>query len=287
MGYQEFIFRILLAEDFHKDLLINALSDLGFDSFEDTEEGFKAYITQPGPDLVQLEQVLHLFRESMSFEYQIKDIPWQNWNELWENNFEPILIDKRCYVRATFHEPHPEYEYEIVVDPKMAFGTGHHQTTSLMMKLMMAENFKTASVLDMGCGTGILAILASMLGAEEIVAIDYDPVCFESTVENGALNYIDNITPLCGSLEAIPEREFDVILANINRNILLGQMEKYTEVLKPGGKIFFSGFYEASDLPMIREKAESCGLIYELHEKEDNWVAARFHFPVRSHAELS
>jgi len=281
MGYKELVFRILSEEDFHKDLLINALSEIGFDTFEDTEEGFKAYIAYPGPDLSQLEEVLQVFRKSMSFGYEVNDIAWQNWNEIWESNFEPLLIDSRCYVRATFHEPHPEYEFEIVVDPKMAFGTGHHQTTSLMMKLMMAEDFTTKKVLDMGCGTGILAILASMLGAEELIAIDNDPVCFESTAENTALNNIDNITPLCGSAEAIPDQQFDLILANINRNILLDQMERYTQVLRPGGKIFFSGFYEEPDLTMIREKAGSLGLAYESHAKTDNWVAAKFYSDIR------
>lgn len=286
MGYKEFVFRILSVEDFHKDLLINALSKIGFDTFEDTDEGFKAYIPGSGPDLSRLEEVLRISRNNMSFEYQVNDIAWQNWNEVWESNFEPLLIDSRCYVRATFHEPHPEYEFEIVVDPKMAFGTGHHQTTSLMMKLMMAEDFTASKVLDMGCGTGILAILASMLGAEEVIAIDYDPVCFESAIENAALNNIDNITPLCGSAEAIPDQQFDLILANINRNILLDQIEKYAQVLKPGGRIFFSGFYEEPDLAMIREKAESSGLVYELHKKENDWVAAKFRSGMHLHSDL-
>src|SRR5690606_3531787 len=162
-------------------------------------------------------------------------IPHQNWNELWESNFEPLLIADRCYVRATFHEARPEYEFEIVIDPKMAFGTGHHQTTSLMIKLMMEEELKGKNVLDMGCGTGILGIFAYMLGASQVTAIDYDELCYQSALENAALNNYPQMQVICGSKEAIPNDTYDLILANINRNILLDQLEHYKAVLASNG----------------------------------------------------
>ena len=277
MIYKEFEFTILSEEDFHKDLLINGMSEIGFDTFEDIEGGFKAYIPSDRFDREELDVLLEDFRETISFSFKIIDIPHQNWNKLWESNFTPLLIKERCYVRATFHEPHPEYEFEIVVDPKMAFGTGHHQTTALMMDLMMEENLNGNKVLDMGCGTGILAILASHMGAAEVVAIDYDQICFESTVENAKLNLINNISPICGSKEVIPDVKFDLILANINRNILLDQIERYSQVLAPNGVILLSGFYEGIDLDILRRKTESIGLSYVTHKIKNNWVVAKFH----------
>lgn len=277
MVYKEFVFTTSPVEEFHTDLLIYAMSQIGFDTFEELESGFKAYILSDKLNQGELDAVLKEFSETISLSYTASEIPQQNWNQVWESNFAPLVINKRCYVRATFHEPHPEYEFEIVIDPKMAFGTGHHQTTALMMELMMQESFKGKNVLDMGCGTGILAILASRLGAGSVVAIDYDQICFESTIENAHLNGIGNIRPVFGSKEAIPEEQFDIILANINRNILLDQITRYSQVLRPGGVILLSGFYEDPDLEIIRLKAEGAGLYDGTHRKENNWVAAKFH----------
>ena len=276
MIYKEYNFTITGTEDFHKDLLINSLAEMGFDTFEDTELGFKAYIPQDVPIEGCITKLAEQYSSLFTFSFEVKVIPHQNWNELWESNFEPLKINERCYIRATFHEPHPEYEFEIIVDPKMAFGTGHHQTTALMMEFMMEADFNGKKVLDMGCGTGILAILASRLGADSIVAIDYDPVCYESAIENSHLNNIHNILPLCGSKEVIPEQKFDIILANINRNILLDQIDRYSAVLSPGGLIFFSGFYLDPDLNIITEKSKGCGLAYIYHKEKNNWVAAKF-----------
>ncbi len=278
MTYLELDFTLHSAEEFHKDLLINALSEIGFDTFEDTEQGFKAYI--PEPDLVhgKLENIAGDFADMFLFTYVLNKIPHQNWNEVWESNFEPIQVAGKCYIRATFHKAHPEFEHEIVIDPKMAFGTGHHQTTALMMEFMLEEEFQGKKVLDMGCGTGILAILASKLGAKEVLAIDYDEICYESTIENSELNKISNIKALKGSKEVIPDQKFDIILANINRNILIDQMETYAGVSMPGTLVFLSGFYLDPDLEILKEKCESLGFSYLQHKELNNWVAARFRF---------
>jgi ribosomal protein L11 methyltransferase len=276
MNYYELLFTTITTEDYQQDLLIAALGEIGFDTFEEVDLGFKAYIPVDDFNQEVLDNQLDGYREMFTFSYDITLIPQKNWNEVWESNFEPIEVSGQVFVRATFHAPKPEFKHEIVIDPKMAFGTGHHQTTAMMMQLMLENDFKDKNVLDMGCGTGILAILASKLGAAELTAIDYDIVCYESTIENSALNGIDNIKALCGSKEVIPEVQFDTILANINRNILLDQMERYARVLKPGGEIYFSGFYESPDLDIITEEARRYGLKYIIHKKDKDWVAAKF-----------
>ena len=276
MNYYELLFTVITTEDFQQDLLINTLGDIGFDTFEELEFGFKAYIPVDDFDQDKLDDALAIYQDMFTFSYEIMLIPQKNWNEVWESNFEPIAIKDKIFVRATFHEPKPEFEYEIVIDPKMAFGTGHHQTTSMMLELMLENDFEGKKVLDMGCGTGILAIMASKLGAAEVVAIDYDPVCYDSTIENAQLNQTDNIKTLCGSKETIPNDLYDTILANINRNILLDQLQRYSEVLKPDGEIYLSGFYESPDLDIIMDEARKYGIKYIIHKKNNDWVAAKF-----------
>ncbi len=276
MNYYELQFTTNATEGYQQDLLINALAEFGFDTFEETEDGFKAYIPADGFFIEELDEILEPYSAMFDFKFKATLIPQKNWNEVWESNFEPIEVLDKIYVRATFHQPKPGFEYEIVIDPKMAFGTGHHQTTSMVMQWMLEADFKDKHVLDMGCGTGILAILASKMGAKHIVAIDYDDVCYDSTIENSELNHISNITPLCGSKEAIPDEKYDTILANINRNILIDQMERYAEVLKPGGEIYFSGFYEHPDLDIIKQEAGKYHLTYVAHKKDKEWVAAKF-----------
>lgn len=276
MNYYELYFITVSAEDYQQDLLINELAEIGFDTFEEVDNGFKAYIPAESFDKGKLDERLLPYYDMFAFSYEVTLIPQKNWNEVWESNFEPIQISDQIWVRATFHQPRPGFPYEIVIDPKMAFGTGHHETTSMMMNTMLETDFKHKKVLDMGCGTGILAILAAKFGANNITAIDYDPICYESTLENAALNNIANITALCGSKEAIPDEHYDIILANINRNILLDQMACYSEVLQPGGELYLSGFYETPDLDIIKEEANKQGLKYVSHKKTKDWVAARF-----------
>src|SRR5665213_3412469 len=274
MNYYELIFITHPTEDYQQDLLINALGDIGFDTFEELDSGFKAYIPGGNFDQAQLDETLSVYREMFSFRYELAVIPQKNWNEVWESNFEPIIVGEMIFVRATFHEPRPEYPYEIVIDPKMAFGTGHHQTTAMMLELMLETDFAAKKVLDMGCGTGILAIMASKLGATDITAIDNDLVCFESTVENAKLNQVDHIHAICGSKEAISDGKFDIILANINRNILLEQIQRYAEVLKPGGELYLSGFFE-KDLELIALESRKQALKDKNYQKNKDWVAVK------------
>ena len=276
MEYKKVAFSFSKAEEYQKDLLIAELGDVGFDTFEETETGFDAFIIAAQFNETALTEILNTLEEGVQYAYVIHDIEPENWNEEWEKNFSPLIIANQCYVRATFHDPQPQYPYEIVIDPKMAFGTGHHQTTTMMMEYILATDVAGKVILDMGAGTGILAILASKRGAKEVVAIDNDDVCYESAIENAALNKIENLTSLCGSKESIPALEFDIILANINRNILLDQIESYAAVLKTKGTIFFSGFYESPDLEMITAHCEQLSLHYVDHKKMGDWVAARF-----------
>ena len=276
MDYYELLFTTHPTEDYQEDLLIDELAGIGFDTFEELDFGFKAYIPVIDFNQEKLDETLLSYQDLFTFSYEITLIPQKNWNEVWESNFEPIEIGEQIFVRATFHQPKPEFPYEIVIDPKMAFGTGHHQTTSMMLELILENDFANKKVLDMGCGTGILALMTSKLGAAAITAIDYDPVCYASTIENAQLNNIENIIALCGSKEVIPDEIFDIILANINRNILIDQMERYSEVLKTDGEIYFSGFYETPDLDIIKEEASRYGLKYISHKKNKDWVAAKF-----------
>jgi len=276
MNYYELLFTVIATEDYQQDMLINTLGEVGFDTFEELDFGFKAYVPVDDFDEAKLIEAITPYREMFTFSYEIALIPQKNWNEVWESNFEPINIQDKIFVRATFHQPKPEIEYEIVIDPKMAFGTGHHQTTSMMLELMLENEFSSKNVLDMGCGTGILAIMASKLGAAKVTAIDYDIVCYESTLENAQLNHIDNITAMCGSKEVIPDEQYDTILANINRNILLDQIPRYSEVLKAEGELYLSGFYEQPDLDIIMDEARKYGLKYIIHKNNNDWVAAKF-----------
>ena len=276
MEYIQLTFSFVEIADYQKDLLIAELADIGYNTFEDTDNGFAAFISFSDYKLEQLDAVLETFHGQFDYSYTVTEIAAENWNEEWEKNFEPLIIDDQCYVRATFHEPRSEYPIEIVIDPKMAFGTGHHQTTTMMMSYILKENMTGQDVLDMGCGTGILAILAAKRGAKTLVAIDNDEVCYQSTLENASLNGVDTIEAACGGKETIPMRKFDTILANINRNILLDQIEAYNSVLATQGQIFFSGFYESPDLDMITAECAKYGISYKGHQKIDEWVAAHF-----------
>ncbi|TAF44787.1 MAG: 50S ribosomal protein L11 methyltransferase [Sphingobacteriales bacterium] len=275
MNYYELVFTLIDSQGFYQDLLINDLSQISFDTFEETDFGFKAYIVTDKFDQDLLDNYLLKYAGECTFSYEINLIPAQNWNQVWESNFEPITINDKVLVRATFHPTKNNFDYEIVIDPKMAFGTGHHQTTAMMMAYMLETNFTQKMVLDMGCGTGILAILASKMGAKQVIAIDNDPVCYQSVIENAALNGV-KIESLCGSKEEIPTRKFDIILANINRNILLDQIATYAQVLNNDGILFLSGFHQEPDVEMLNKAAKALNLKYLHHKNLNEWVAAKF-----------
>jgi len=276
MQYIQVTFSFITIQEYQQDLLISELADIGYNTFEDTDNGFSAFIDYASYSQQFLTDALIQFEDEFEYNYTVTEIAAENWNEEWEKNFDPLIVDDTCYVRATFHPSQPQYKYEIVIDPKMAFGTGHHQTTTMMMQYILETDVTDCNILDMGCGTGILAILAAKKGAKELVAIDNDEVCYLSTLENSALNQITNIKAICGGKEVIPADQYDIILANINRNILLDQIPVYAEVLKSGGSIFFSGFYESPDLDMIKEACAALQINYRDHKKIGDWVAAQF-----------
>jgi len=276
MKYIEVIFQMLSGEEWQKDVLVSDLADIGFDTFEDTESGFAAYIPAANLDLQALETLMLNLDAGLEVDYKVQEIENQNWNKLWESNFNPIEVGGQCYVRATFHESKPDFPYEIIIDPKMSFGTGHHQTTSMMLQYILENDFEGKYVLDMGCGTGILAILASKKGAKAVLAVDYDEICVESVAENSGLNHVDNIEAVCGSFEVLKDRLFDTILANINRNILLEQLPQYALSINKNGELYLSGFYEQEDLTMLRDAAESLGFEFISKKVLNNWCAAKF-----------
>ncbi|MFD2905565.1 50S ribosomal protein L11 methyltransferase [Sphingobacterium anhuiense] len=276
MKYSEVIFTRIVGEEWQQDLFIAELADIGFDTFEDTETGFAAFIPTANLDLQALETVILQQEDGFEVRYEVVDLQDQNWNKLWESNFSPILIDNDCYVRANFHPAKPEIRYEIIIDPKMSFGTGHHQTTTMILRYILENNFQDKEVLDMGCGTGILAILASQKEARHVLAVDFDDVCIASVEENKLLNNVSNIESKLGSYETIIGREFDIILANINRNILLEQFPQYSKSLRLNGELYISGFFDGEDLSILRTSAEAIGFEFVSNKVMDNWCSAKF-----------
>jgi ribosomal protein L11 methyltransferase len=257
-----------------RDIVIATLSELGFESFVETEEGVQAYIPVDSfkeSDLDSLNEIKSFVSE-LSFTHKlIKD---QNWNAVWESNYEPVLIEDRCFIRAPFHESKENVEYEIVIEPQMSFGTAHHETTAMIIKLMLDEKFDEQKVLDMGCGTGVLAILAGMKNAGPIVAIDNDEWAYKNSISNCEQNNLESIEVIHGDASAI-DGEFDCIIANINRNILLNDMHVYVNHLKSGGVLFISGFYEY-DLEILQKEAESLFMKFDKKVSKNSWTAARF-----------
>ncbi|RAU81470.1 50S ribosomal protein L11 methyltransferase [Pontibacter arcticus] len=262
-------------EDF-ADILTAELGELGFDAFIDTEDGFNAYITEDIFSEERLKAILNRYAEMVPLQYSIQKIAKQNWNEEWERNFEPLFIGGKVSVRASFHEKPAEAKYDIVINPKMSFGTGHHETTTLMIENQLTIDHQNKRVLDMGCGTGILAIMAGELGASEIVAVEIEDWTVENARENAVYNDYPAIDVRLGGAETIAGDEpYDIILANINRNVLLDDMAAYKAVLKQEGWLLLSGFY-TEDLPAIQESAAGLGLTYTSHRVKNNWVSVIF-----------
>ena len=273
MNYIEYNFTVSPTE-MGAEILMAELAEVGFDSFEDTPTGIKAYIPKDSWNEHILQDIYLLSNPEFTISYQITEIEQVNWNEEWEKNFSPIVVEDLCTVRANFH-PVPNTRYDIVITPKMSFGTGHHETTYMMLQQLLPLSLEDTKVLDMGCGTGILAIMAALRGARDITAIDIDPWCVENATENVQQNNCFFITIKEGDVSLIVGEQYNLILANINRNILLSDIPAYTEALFPEGLLLVSGFY-VEDLPAIKEKCQEEGLTYLNHIERNRWVSAKF-----------
>lgn len=278
MKYIEVSFTVSPISETANDIIAAFAMELGFESFVESSNGTVGYIPAHLFDEQTLKDTLASFpMTDTTIAFTACEMEDKDWNEEWEKNFfEPIVVDSRCVIHSTFHKDYSKADFDIIINPQMAFGTGHHQTTRLIIGYLLDADLKGKSVLDMGCGTSILAILASMRGASELIAIDIDEWCVNNSIDNLVLNHIDNVKVFQGDASSLTAvGPFDVVIANINRNILLADMQYYVSRMHMGGEIYFSGFYE-SDLPMIKAEAERLGLRYISHRVEKEWTAARF-----------
>lgn len=278
MKYLEFIFHTEPCTEVVNDVLSAVLGEVGFESFVEQEGGIAAYIQTSLYDEEALKSALDSFPlADTTLTYTYKEAEDKDWNEEWEKNFfQPIVIGNRCVIHSTFHHDVPQAEYDIVINPQMAFGTGHHETTSLIIDELLEADLQGKALLDMGCGTSILAILARMRGAAPCAAIDIDEWCVRNSLENIELNHVDSISVFQGDASILPDKgPFDVVIANINRNILLNDMKHYVARMNPGARLFMSGFY-TDDIPAIREEAERNGLRFVHHKEKNRWAAVQF-----------
>jgi ribosomal protein L11 methyltransferase len=256
------------------DILIAFLSQTGFESFSETDTGLLAYRNDENFTMKELERVIEEFPPGFDISFSVNSIPQQNWNEVWERNYPPVVIREVVYVRASFHPGDSNMKYQLLIDPKMSFGTAHHETTHLMMEMMLDEEFSGKKVLDMGCGTGILAILAEMLGSHRIIAIDNDQNAVENAIENVRKNKCKHIHVQFGHAADVIG-EFDYILANITKNTLMEDIMIYAGHLLVGGRLLCSGFFD-QDLPEIQSKALESGLSLVRKQSRNHWAAVCF-----------
>lgn len=277
MQYTEVEFTLQPAEPWN-DLLASELGEIGFESFVTTETGLLAYIESNAFDEEKMKAAETLANERVTSSYQHRLYEAQNWNEEWEKNFSPIEVDNRCLVYTSFHHVEKSFDYRILIDPKMSFGTGHHATTFLMLQALLDLDVTNHRVLDMGCGTAVLAILARMKGAAHVQAIDNNEWAFTNSKENVAKNNLAQIDVVLGEVEAIENEPFQTILANINKNIIIDQIATYSDKLVRGGVLLTSGFYE-HDIPDVKMAAEKCGLTFVQSNTERTWCVIQFSKP--------
>ena len=251
---------IISASPEQVDILLAELGEIHFDIFEDSDTGLIAYCQTDLFDSALFSEVIKRYEVLGPISFEINEIEKQNWNAVWESNYDPIRISNQVFIRANFHESEPGYAMEIVINPKMSFGTGHHETTFLMTQALFHLELQGKSVLDAGTGTGILALVATKLGARDVKGFDIDPWSIENSIENAGLNQCEDIIFVEGTIVNESLKKYDVLLANINRNILLSEMHEYTEQIVDGGLLLLSGFY-AEDVPMIVKSALENGLI--------------------------
>lgn len=277
-NYIKVAFAITPAEEAAADVLSALLAEVGFESFVTEEWGLTAYAPKATYDSETTEEVVRNFPlDGFSITSESEEIEGEDWNAEWEKNyFQPIVLGEECVIHSTFHTDVPKARYDILIDPKMAFGTGYHQTTCHMLRAILGENMEGKSVLDMGCGTALLAILARKHGAKDVVAIDIDEFAYENALENIALNGTPDIEVRLGGAEALREDDtFDYVIANINRNILLADMGSYAACMHEGSVIFISGFY-TEDMEILKAEAARHGLRYESFAEDNRWAMMRF-----------
>lgn len=271
MKYSKAVLKLTPDTETNREILIAYLSQLDFESFDENENEVNAFFPN---GKISTETINNCVDEiPFQVDFLCEEMPDINWNEEWEKNyFQPLLINNQVVIRAPFHKEYPQAQYEIVIEPNMAFGTGNHETTSLMMSHLSEINLEGQTVLDMGCGTGILGIYAAMQGAQKITAIDIDSWSFEATVENSRLNNITNLDAFIGDAQLLGKKQFDIILANIQKNIILQDLEKYVSVLNEDGLLILSGFYK-NDLEAILGKASELLLMKREIKEQNNWIA--------------
>lgn len=279
MNYYEvnFTYTSPIEKEIINDILASELGEIGFESFTENDKGLQGYIPDTLYNVDTLENKLAAFPiENVSIRYDARAIESKDWNEEWEKNyFKPIRIGHECLIRASFHAPEPDYTHTIIIDPRMAFGTGNHETTYLMISEILKEDFTEKEVLDMGCGTAVLAILAHKKGASRVVGIDIDEWAYRNALDNISLNQTPEIRLALGGAEKIQDfGSFDVIFANINRNILLNDICYYKKAMKPGACLYMSGFY-VEDIPLIEAECQRNGLILCAHTEKNRWVAVK------------
>lgn len=283
MNYYElkFTYQSPIETTIISDVLAAELGEIGFESFTESEDGLLAYISDSLYNVKELQEKLNDFPlENVGIHFTEQLVESKDWNEEWEKNyFKPIRIGTDCIIRASFHEPEPGFTYNIIIDPKMAFGTGNHETTYLMIGEMLKLDLEGKDLLDMGCGTAVLAILAKMKKAGKVVGIDIDEWAYNNALENIRLNNTDDIKIALGGAEQIPAfGAFDIVFANINRNILLCDIKHYANCMKQGSLLFMSGFY-TEDIPAIKAECELNGLNFISYTERNNWVAVRVEKP--------
>ncbi|MEA4976321.1 MAG: 50S ribosomal protein L11 methyltransferase [Paludibacter sp.] len=275
MNYLEFKLNFLPDEDYVADLLAAELGKIGFESFERTEEGLTAFIDQRSFNETDFSNLLNGFEYAERIQFESREIEQVNWNEEWEKHFfEPIIIGDECLIHSSFHKNLPVAKYDIVIDPKMSFGTGHHETTSLMIGEILQMDLHGKTVLDMGCGTAVLAILAAMKGAKHVTAIDIDTWCVENSIENIHKNNVPEIEVLLGDADSLLGKSFHIIIANINRNILLNDIKKYAACLGAGDALYMSGFY-VEDIPVIEQEAAKYHFKLDSYKEKNNWTVVK------------
>lgn len=277
MNYTQISFKLNPDNTENREIMIAMLCDLAFESFDENEESVLGYIPGESVNSDEIAEIISALPFTVEMSSEI--IPDKNWNEVWEKNyFKPLLIGNRCLVRAPFHTEYEPAEFELVIEPKMAFGTGNHETTTLVAEQILDMDLTGKTVLDMGCGTGILGMLASLKGAKRVTAIDIDTWSFESTLENARLNNIFNLEAKLGDASLLGNETYEIIFANIHKNVIINDLPVYESVLQSGGKIYLSGFY-THDMPDVKVKAKLLGLLETGYHEKNNWVVYSFEKP--------